>query len=272
MIDFIKKVFTNQRINQVGILSAINLTIINPSLLPKDTVINSCIVFLVPYNVHEEVQDSLGVSVYARIRDYHIYFRELFERIIPALEARFPGERFFGYADHSPINEKLAAASAGLGVIGRNSLLINAEYGSYIFIGELLTTLSLLSCPQAIRSCGGCGLCLKTCPTKAIGQKGIIREQCLSHISQKRTVSEEELSLLRKSKIVWGCDFCQSVCPMNKGKNPAIDSYFTNKRLSNITEELITDMPEQVINTYPFAWRGRDVILRNIRNIGKTSE
>jgi epoxyqueuosine reductase QueG len=188
------------------------MTVINARLMP-DAEIKSCIVFLVPYRTEYMIRDNYGISLYARSQDYHRFFGELYGRILPFLEALFPGEKFFGFADHSPVNEKLAAAKAGLGRIGRNSLLINEKYGSYVFIGSLLTTLPLPAAVREIKGCDNCGVCADFCPVKAIGGKGIAAEKCLSHISQKKSKNENELALLRKNNIVWGCDICQTDAP-----------------------------------------------------------
>jgi epoxyqueuosine reductase len=266
MVDKIKNVFSNEGIKHVGAIPGSDMNIINHHLLPKDAEIKSCIVFLVPYKTEDEVLDSYCVSAYARAMDYHSYFNKLYERIIPILENIFTGEQFFGFADHSPVNEKLAAATAGIGIIGRNSLLINSEYGSFVFIGSLLTTLSLPVQSSGIQVCSSCSRCVDACPAGAISEKGIIAERCLSSISQKKNKTPDELLLLKNNKTVWGCDICQNVCPLNSGKALTEIQYFHINRLNNITEELIETMSDDVFNTYPFSWRGKVNIINNIKN------
>ncbi|PKM61924.1 MAG: hypothetical protein CVU97_06570 [Firmicutes bacterium HGW-Firmicutes-21] len=266
--DKINKIFINEGICCVGVIPACEMMVINPRLIP-DADIKSCIVFLVPYKTDDFAEDTLGVSVYARAMDYHIYFDRLFGRIISLLEGVFEGERFFGFADHSPINEKLAAARAGLGVFGRNSLLINDVYGSYVFIGSLLTTLDIPAIPCEIGSCIGCSLCVSACPTGAVADRGIIAERCLSYISQKKNKSDEEKQLLKENKTVWGCDICQSICTLNKNKKLTEIDFFRINRLNNITEDIINSMPDDIFRSYPFSWRGKENLLQNIRNGAK---
>ncbi|OGO89467.1 MAG: hypothetical protein A2Y15_05780 [Clostridiales bacterium GWF2_36_10] len=264
MFNEILKVFNNEQITQVGYISAKDMTIINPHILPEGVEIKSCIVFLVSYYYEDIIIDNLGVSIYARAKDYHIYFNNLYERILPILENICKRERFFGFADHSPINEKLAAARAGLGVIGKNFLLINKEYGSFVFIGSLLTTLALPEFVFEISPCTGCNLCVNSCPTGAITEKGINRERCLSHISQKKIKSDDELQLLKDNKTVWGCDICQNACPLNKNTKSTEIEFFKTDCLNNFSKCLIESMSEKRFRTYPFSWRGKEVILKNI--------
>lgn len=269
MYSKIKEVFHKERISNFGIISSYDMTIINPHLMPENTDIKSCIVFLVPYKADYTVYDNLGVSLFARSMDYHIFFRLLYKRIIPILEDMFTGEHFYGFADHSPINEKLAAAKAGLGVIGRNSLLINKEYGSYVFIGSILTTLSLPYHVSKINSCINCKKCIDACPTGAISDKGIIPELCLSAISQKKKKSADEFKMLRDNNIVWGCDICQNICPMNENKKATEFEFFHTNRLNNITGQFLEEMPKKIFCSYPFSWRGKNSIIQNINNITK---
>lgn len=270
MFDTIKSVFLEEGIHQVGSIPADAMNIINPHLFPKSADIKSCIIFLVPYKTEEKANDKLGVSIYARAMDYHLFYDQIFRKIIPKLEETFKGERFFGFTDHSPINEKLAAASAGLGIIGKNSLLINDEYGSFVFIGALLTTLSLPTPAMKLQSCVNCTLCTEVCPTGAITEHGILREKCLSSLSQKKEKTVVEKLLLKSNNTVWGCDICQNVCPLNKNKKFSELDFFYKNRLNQFSEKLIIDMPDEVFSHYAFAWRGKEVLLNNIRNLNNS--
>lgn len=264
----ITDVFAERKINAVGFIPAENMDIINPHLLPGSSV-SSCIVFLVPYRSSNKPKDNLGFSSYARVPDYHSYIQELYNEVIPVLESIFEGENFFGFADNSPINEKLAAAKAGLGVIGNNSLLINEAYGSFCFIGSLLTTLTIPCESYPVKKCSNCMICRTSCPGNAITDEGICRNKCLSAISQKKVVDETELQILRENNIVWGCDICQEVCPLNKTATFSEIDYFKNGYLENVDFNLINGMNEEEYQRYPFSWRKKEVVLRNLVNITK---
>jgi len=266
MFEKIREIFLSENIEYVGVIPASEMTVIRERLLP-DAEIKSCIVFLAPYKTDYEVKDHYGVSLYARSQDYHIYFSALYGRIIPRLSVLFPNEQFFGFADHSPVNEKLAAAKAGLGRIGRNSLLINEKYGSFVFIGSLLTTLPLPAAAREIQGCDNCEICVQSCPVQAIAEKGIVREKCLSALTQKKNKNENEWSIIKKHGAVWGCDVCQNVCPMNQNKARSKIDFFAQNRLDDISEALLVRMPDEVFKKYPFSWRGKETILQNLKNL-----
>ena len=142
MDTVIEKILNQEKIEYAGILPFSECRVINQPLLERSWrggEIKSAIILLVPYWSGEHPERN--VSLYAVPRDYHLYFRELHERLEKELAEAFPGYFFKGFADHSPIGETGAAAKAGLGVIGDKFQIINEKYGSYTFIGEILTDL-----------------------------------------------------------------------------------------------------------------------------------
>ena len=113
-------------------------------MMQKCDDVRSAIVFLIPYRTGAVPKDGLNISLYARVKDYHAFFTTLSERITYGLENMFPGERFYGFCDRSPIDEKKPLPHhAGWGVTGMNTLLISPVYGSFVFIGSFLQLLSL---------------------------------------------------------------------------------------------------------------------------------
>ena len=225
----------------------------------------TCIITLFPYRTDYTVKDKYVFSAYARTHDYHKRCEQFFNAVIPRLRNELRHE-FEGYADHSPIGEKSAAAMCGLGVIGRNTLLINKKYGSYIFIASILTDMVLESHPSKPTYCIDCGRCMQACPGGAISRDGYEFNKCLSYISQKKTKTEAEWDALRKNNVFWGCDICQDVCPLNSGKALSKDGYFADHVLDNVTEELIAGMQNEIFQEYPFSWRKKEVIMQNFKN------
>lgn len=231
------------------------------------------LIFAVPYRVTEK-KEKQNISEYAIPRDYHIFFRELFEEISARLSERFPEISVTGASDHSPIDEVHAAASAGLGVIGKNRLLITPKHGSYVFIGELYlasaekkrtTELPVnLSSPDTditYPNCIGCGACIKACPSP---------DNCLSSLTQKKgELSEEEKNLIRESGCAWGCDICQNVCPMNRDAADTSVPFFLKNRKQNITAKELETMSDDEFSSRAYAWRGRKTIARNLRLVDK---
>ena len=205
-----------------------------------------------------------NLSSYAVPRDYHGYFDALFAEVIPILQREFDGYRFCGFADNSPIAECDAAAKAGLGILGDNSLLITEKYSSFVFLGEIITD---LPCPEAralpIKRCEGCGACKKACSATDAG--------CLSALTQKKgELSDAEKAAIKKGGKVWGCDRCQEVCPHTKraierGTIFTDVDYFKESLISNLTTEILQEMSDGDFALRAYSWRGRGTTTRNLR-------
>ena len=236
----------------------------------------------VPYLTTRDALDpSRNVSVYAVPRDYHLFFKSLSEDLLPLLKREFPACTAALFADHSPIAEIEAACAAGLGDVGLNGLLLTPEYGSFVFLGELITDVSYHeavgtdvanSMPPAPTLCTTCGLCRKACPMGC----GESRDACLSALTQKKGIlSKDEQVLLAKHPLVWGCDTCQTVCPVNRRiLSQGVDTpipFFKEDRLVHLTAEDIAGMTDEVFSTRAFSWRRRDTILRNLSIQSKNS-
>lgn len=257
-----KKIFEKENITEYALIPFDYDLVINERLLP-DREINSILVFLVPYRSAVIPKDDYRVSAYARVKDYHGYMKGLFERIVPQLSEIY-GTPFYGFSDHSPLNEKLCAAHGGLGVIGKNSLLINEKYGSFVFIGICLSALKTEMPLAPIKSCVNCGVCATSCPGNAIGDGIILSEKCLSGLSQKKKVTEEEQNRITEAGLCWGCDICQNVCPLNKNALFSPISYFTDTYLETLSTKLIEEMTDEEYSRYAFSWRKKEVLLRNM--------
>ena len=216
------------------------------------------------------------ISAYGAVYDYHGFAKEVFASLEAYVNEKYPGRFVKGYADHSPYLECEGAALAGLGIIGKNSLLISEKYSSYVFIAELVTTLTAdeLICEKIpegkgeIRYCEGCDACVAACPAGCAGSDS--RENCISHLTQKKgELSESEIALIKKGGSVWGCDTCQYACPHTKKaiKNGTVYSpipYFIDSYLGDDPVLKIKQMDDNTFSLYPFAWRKRPTIERNI--------
>jgi epoxyqueuosine reductase len=201
--------------------------------------------------------------------------KELEGVVLPSLRMAFPDHVFALFADHSPISEVDAAARAGLGIMGLNGLLITPDYGSFVFIGEIITDADYFTVtgeevptfPDTPPLCEGCGACLAACP---MGCREGDRVRCLSALTQKKgKLTEDEIGDIRKGGLVWGCDACQLACPHNaaviaEGKDTPVP-YFREKRLNRIGSVDTTAMSDEDFSSRAYAWRGRAVITRNCR-------
>lgn len=225
---------------------------------PK-TVIVACFPYLLP----EENYRNSNISKYAVVTDYHDVAMNRLKNACEELEKLYPLNGFVPFADNSPIPEVRAAALAGLGVRGENSLLITKEFGSYVFLGEVVTDLPLETVKSEIISCINCGRCTAACPAQAISKSGVDGKKCLSAITQKKgELSESEQELMKKCGCVWGCDICQDICPMNK--NAATTQI---KEFLSDPEPVLTGKTE--LEGRAYAWRGKKVIERNISTVNQ---
>ena len=260
MLEEVKQILALCGIERVGIISIKDCDIINERILPDE--VKSAILFCIPYRSTAESAND-GFSEYARIYDYHKYASSLYEDITEKMSDA-TGYMFYGFCDHSPINEKTAIAKCGLGVIGRNSLFIDNVYGSFVFIGSILTNAETESNPCGINTCINCQKCVTACPAGAICEKGIDRFKCLSAISQKKNKSDEEKLSLKTHNIVWGCDICQNVCPYNKNAKISPIPYFKNTRIGKINKAFIENLTDDEFKKYAFSYKGRKIVLDNI--------
>ena len=224
----------------------------------------------VPY----KCRDTFGrnISEYAISNDYHTYFKDLFDRITRSLSEKYPNYRFFGFSDDSPIDEVHAAARSGIGVIGKNNLILTKPYSSYVFLGEIISDIpESIHTLSAIEGCINCGACQKACPKSEIGV-------CLSYLTQKKgALSESESSAIKKYGSVWGCDICQSVCPYTKkaiasGKIYTDIEFFKVSRTPNLTREIIENMSDEEFLKRAYSWRKKETVLRNLDIIYKGKE
>lgn len=216
------------------------------------------IMMLFPYYIAPFEQRN--ISLYAVIPDYHTIIGERLKKIAGDCSKIFGGE-FIPFTDSSPIPEVKAAAKAGLGVIGKNGLLLNETYGSYCFIGELVTDIDFDAVPQEIKGCMNCGRCKVNCPQGAIGDETRDYSVCLSALTQKKKgLTAEEEAAIAKSGFVWGCDRCQEVCPYNAHPKATAIPEFLQGAIPIITKENV----ESLFADRAFAWRGEAVIKRNL--------
>lgn len=259
--------FAREKIEYYTVLSYSDCREINPSLRERSGFSpRSVILYLLPYYLGE----CENMSRYAASLDYHLAFREISERLIEKLSDSFPAATFKSYGDHSPIDECHAALIGGLGIRGDNGLLINERYGSYVFVGDILTdidpeTLGAVK-PSPALECMHCGACKRACPTGILSGSGT---DCLSAITQRKgELTEDEISLMRKVNTVWGCDLCQSSCPYNREPVLSPIEFFGRERIDRLTTELLDGMDKDSFSRRAFAWRGRRTVQRNLKHLG----
>lgn len=196
--------------------------------------------------------------------DYHIVLKEKLQELanyIKTIESDFKYEIL---VDNHPFDDRYIAYNAGLGFYGKNNLLINETYGSYIFIGHLFTNLHLVSDDKINKSCLNCGLCISACPSGALTSKTYDYSLCLSYLTQKKYLTKEEEKLL--NNCIYGCDICTKVCPHNKKNN--MTKYFnpTDIEFINVNkyQKLSNKEFKEKYGHLSAFWRGKKIIERNI--------
>ncbi|MBT3274480.1 MAG: tRNA epoxyqueuosine(34) reductase QueG [Spirochaetales bacterium] len=202
------------------------------------------------------------IAHYAWGRDYHKTLGNKLKKIASWLREDFPQESFLPFADTTPLSERTFAANAGVGFIGRNTLLIRRGMGSWLLLGGILTTASYtieneigtseipgiqnVGCPS------GCTRCIDACPTDALfASNRIDASRCISYltIEHKGEISEELYAPM--GSWIFGCDICQDVCPFNKtAEETKVDDFLGHRAgssadiveiLSMQTDEAFTD-------------------------------
>lgn len=217
------------------------------------------------------------VARYAAGRDYHLEFEERLDRLGEVLRGRWPAARVKPYVDYGPVLEREHAQRAGLGWVGKNTMLIHPGLGSWTLLGELLTTAAIPPDePFEADRCGTCARCIEACPTGAItGPRELDARRCISYLTIELRGSIPEALRPAVGNRVFGCDICQEVCPWNDGIPPGEltglaalwGGPFPAETLVDWAEELLDLSAEQFRSRYaetPFSRPGREGLLRNL--------
>ena len=195
-----------------------------------------------------ESPDSIKLAKYAYGEDYHLVIRDKLNEFLEILRDEIGEIDGRGFVDSAPVMERQWAQKAGLGWLGKNSLLLNREMGSFFFLAELIIDLDVTpDTPLAKDYCGTCTACIDACPTDAIVANGVIDgSRCISYltIELKDAIPAEFQG--KMENWAFGCDICQDVCPWNRFSKPHQEekfkphpelAEFTNRDWQEITEE-----------------------------------
>lgn len=227
------------------------------------------VTFAFPY-VYDEEEVRNGFSIYTKRPDYHRVVKQYLEQVCEFI--RELGGEAEAFVDSNTLPERYLAYLSGIGFIGRNNMVITKQYGSYVFLGEILTTLEL-PCEEVrtveelrdYKECGDCRNCYNECPTKSINGARINPNICLSFLTQKKDISEKEIGLLKGN--VFGCDFCQIVCPYNAEAMKGSLQEFATLDYMNEDVSVYAGMDnkffKEKMSKTSCGWRGKNVLRRN---------
>ncbi|OGS36705.1 MAG: tRNA epoxyqueuosine(34) reductase QueG [Elusimicrobia bacterium RIFOXYB2_FULL_49_7] len=228
----------------------------------------SVIMALFPYPKPPVV--SPHISVYAHFRDYHLVVREKLIRIEKKVQELIPEAKTLCFVDTKPVLEKYYGFKAGLGQLGRNTLLINPEFGSRFFLGGILTTHHFA--PNDYHSeniCGSCCACIDACPTGALSANGLDGRKCLSYhtIENRGTIPPAIESAMEAC--CFGCGRCEAVCPFNQAHAAVsleeweYQLWLAEADLLTLQKEILTGFKRRFRHSALFR-TGQRTLLRNI--------
>lgn len=201
-------------------------------------------------------------------KDYHDVLREKLNQLAAFLEEKLPGFQHRSMVDTGELSDRAVAERAGIGFTGKNSTLITEEFGSFVYLGEMITNIPFTPDEPVDDSCGDCTICLDSCPTGALVQGGQLNAQkCIAFLTQTKGFLPDEY----REKIgnrLYGCDTCQMVCPKNKKKDVHLhsemepDPEIAKPRLIPLLSMSNREFKEK-FGDIAGSWRGKKPIQRN---------
>ncbi len=214
-------------------------------------------------------KDRAAISVYAQGRDYHTVLKKRLKQL-----GRWMGETWACdikvFVDTAPVMERPIAARAGVGWQGKHTNLVSREFGSWMFLGEVFTSLELPPDSPETDHCGSCDACMQICPTDAIIAPNRLNPTlCISYltIEHKGSIGSDLMALMGNH--VYGCDDCLAVCPWNKFAEPTKEKDFfpraelQSPRLSDLAA-LDDSTFRKIFAGSPIKRTGRDRFVRNV--------
>lgn len=227
------------------------------------------------YNYYPEkdlsTESDLKIAKYAYGEDYHFVVKDKLKIIFERLQQHVGDIQGRVFVDSAPVMERAWAKKSGLGWIGKNSLLLNKNSGSFYFLSEIILDLELEYDGPVKDYCGTCTACMDACPTDAIAEPYVVDgSKCISYFTIEL---KEEIPASVKGKFenwIFGCDICQDVCPWNRFSKPHQESRFnSNPQLRSMTEnewkEITEDVFENMFKNSPVKRTKLEGLKRNIR-------
>ncbi|WP_042455083.1 tRNA epoxyqueuosine(34) reductase QueG [Neobacillus dielmonensis] len=248
-----------KRVNPAGLLDGANSIISIALAYPSK----------MKYRVESKIGERRGIFSRASWGlDYHHILKDRLEKLEAFIIAKVPEAKVKSMVDTGELSDRAVAERAGIGWSGKNCAVITPEFGSYVYLGEMITNLPLEPDEPMEDQCGSCTKCLEACPTGALVQGGQINaKRCISFLTQTKEMIPEEF----RDKIgnrLYGCDSCQTACPYNKGK----DFHFHEEMEPDpeIAKPLLKPILllsnrefKKMFGTASGSWRGKRPIQRN---------
>lgn len=200
--------------------------------------------------------------------DYHTVLREKLALLELFILTHMPDARLRSMVDTGELSDRAVAERAGIGWSAKNCAVITPEFGSYVYLGEMITSIPFAPSEQMEEQCGDCRLCIDVCPTGALIEGGQLNaKRCIAFITQTKTMISDEFRTKIGNRI-YGCDTCQTICPKNKRKANLHQEAF--KPDPELVKPLLLPLLKLTNRTFKEtyghmsgAWRGKNPIQRN---------
>ncbi len=195
---------------------------------------------------HSQDFSNGKISRYAWGKDYHLIFWSMLDELEAELKQCNPNFKSLTYVDTGPVMDKAWAANAGIGWMGKHSNIINREFGSWIFIANIITNSVFEYTKQFPDFCGSCTACIDACPTDAIVSDYVVdSNKCISYLTIENKDEISEKFIGKFDGWVFGCDICQDVCPWNKKFSaPTHIKDFLHPKIKEMNLEEVLEMNE----------------------------
>lgn len=246
---------------------------IRPELLLEEAVTIIAIAIAYPSKMKDAPQGKRGTrrGIFSRSswgKDYHSALRERLTLLESFIAVHFPDARMRSMVDTGELSDRAVAERAGIGWSAKNTNIITPEFGSYVYLGEMITNIPFALDEPLEDQCGDCRLCIDTCPTGAIVEGGQLNAQrCISFLTQTKGFLPDEFRPKIGNRL-YGCDTCQTVCPKNKKKANQIHIEFEPDQeiAKPLLEPLLKISNREFKEKFGYisgSWRGKKPIQRN---------
>jgi epoxyqueuosine reductase len=193
-----------------------------------------------------EAENNFKVAKYAYGHDYHFVIKAKLKELVEGIRARIGEVEGRAFVDSAPVHERAWAAKGGLGWVGKNSLLLNRQMGSFFFLAELIVDLELTPDGPIKDYCGTCTACQDACPTDAIPAPYVVDgSKCISYLTIELKESIPDEFKGKMEGWVFGCDICQDVCPWNRFSKPHDEAAFAPQGWQNFSQTEWQEMTEE---------------------------
>ncbi len=229
-------------------------------------------------SVHSGDPEKAKISRYAWGDDYHFVLTPRILELVRCIKSERPGANVGFYVDTGPVMDKAWAVRAGIGWLGKHTNVISKEYGSWIFLAEIIVDLELEYDEPMPDFCGSCTACIEACPTDAIVEPYVLdSNRCISYLTIEHRGEFSDEYKPHLENWIFGCDICQDVCPWNRFQQPTGEQAFAPRsgNVSPALEELKKLTSEEFSVRFkgsPVKRTKREGLVRNVDAVVKGRE